>query len=133
MTKPEIIEKLTELNIEHDESSSKAELEALLPKEGSDDAEDVGDGITVGNPMKLRPVELPLVVTLPSGSSKAQIAFAKVLNAYAYQNPEKWETKKDVLIERLKSLKNAPDPVESNIKVGGQGGKNRLEDSGDDE
>jgi len=74
-------------------------------------------GITVGDPTLLRPSELPLVVTLPANASLAQIEYAKGLNAYAYQNPAKWEQKKDKLIEKLKSLKNAPDPVESNLKV----------------
>jgi hypothetical protein len=82
------------------------------------EAEVIDDsGITVGDPALLRPTEVPLVVTLPANASLAQIAYAKGLNAYAYQNPIKWEQKKDKLIERLKSLKNAPDPVESNLKV----------------
>lgn len=83
----------------------------------SQDSEDVGDGISVGDPEKLRPVELPLVVKLPEGASKAQIAFAKTLNGYAYQNPRKWALKKDALIKRLKELKYAPDPVESPLKI----------------
>lgn len=33
MTKDDIIAKLTELNIEHDPSAKKTDLEALLPKE----------------------------------------------------------------------------------------------------
>ncbi len=74
-------------------------------------------GIIVGDPALLRPSELPLVVKLPADASQAQIAYAKGLNAYAYQNPTKWEQKKEKLIEKLKSLKNAPDPVESNLKV----------------
>lgn len=85
------------------------------------------DGIEVNDPMDLRPVELPLVIKLPEGASKAQIAFAKTLNAYAYQNPTKWAQKKDDRIEngtvvkglitQLKELKSAPDPIESNIKI----------------
>jgi len=69
------------------------------------------DEIEVGDPQVLRPTELPLVVKLPDSASKAQIAYAKVLNAYAYQNSEKWKIKKDVLIARLKALKDAPDPI----------------------
>lgn len=61
--------------------------------------------------------ELPLVVELPEGASKAQVEFAKTINAYAYKNPKKWAEKKDILIKELKALKNAPDPVESNLKI----------------
>ncbi len=87
------------------------------------------DEIIVKDPLVLRPVELPLVITLPSNASKAQIAFAKVLNAYAYKNPTKWAYKKDDkmvngtkvkgLITQLKELKDAPDPIEAqNLKFG---------------
>lgn len=69
--------------------------------------------IIINDPRLLRPTELPLVVVLPEGSSKAQIAYAKILNSYAYQNPTKWEMKKETLIAKLKSLKNAPDPREN--------------------
>lgn len=79
--------------------------------------EDTQD-IKVNDPQILRPKELPLVVELPEGSSKAQIVYSKTINAYAYQNPEKWEQKKDALIAKLKSLKNAPDPKEeSALKI----------------
>ena len=64
-------------------------------------------GIEVGDPRKLRPVELPLVVKLPKDASEAQIEYAKILNAYAYTNPDKWDKKKGKLIERLESLKGA--------------------------
>lgn len=84
-------------------------------------------GIIVNDPMDLRPTELPLVIKLPADASKAQVEYAKKLNSYAYQNPVKWATKKDDhvvngntvkgLITRLKELKNAPDPVESNLKI----------------
>lgn len=77
--------------------------------------------IIVSDPEVLRPVELPFVVKLPDGASKAQIEFAKVLNAYAYKNPTKWKIKKEDkvlpngkvikgLISQLRDLKNAPDP-----------------------
>jgi hypothetical protein len=69
--------------------------------------------IQVGDPQSLRPVDLPLVVILPDDASKAQIAYAKVLNVYAYKNPTKWAIKKDVLIQTLRSLKDAPDPIEN--------------------
>jgi hypothetical protein len=74
--------------------------------------------IKIADPAILRPKELPLVVTLPAGASLAQIEYSKILNAYAYTNPEKWELKKEALIEKLKSLKNAPDPVyDSKVKI----------------
>ena len=83
--------------------------------------EQSSDKIIVRDPQVLRPTELPLVIELPEGASKAQIEFAKVLNGYAYKNPEKWASKKDNrvdsngqvikgLITKLKELKNAPDP-----------------------
>lgn len=85
------------------------------------------DEIEVNDPLELRPVDLPLVIKLPESASLAQQAFAKTLNAYAYQNPKKWAEKKDDKIEggtivkglitQLKELKNAPDPVESNTKI----------------
>lgn len=82
---------------------------------------DSKDDIVVEDPTVLRPKELPLVVKLPKSASKAQEAYAKILNSYAYQNPTKWEQKKDdrmvggVLVKgfltKLKELKNAPDPA----------------------
>lgn len=90
------------------------EVKQKLPKE---------QDIIVNDIEELRPVELPLVVQLPPDASKAQIEFAKVLNAYAYKNRVKWNQKKDDkilpngkvikgLISQLRDLKNAPDPVE---------------------
>jgi hypothetical protein len=77
--------------------------------------------IVVGDPQLLRPSELPLVVKLPEGASEAQIEYAKKLNAYAYQNPKKWEQKKDALIEKLKSLKTAPPPQVGNLRINNSG------------
>lgn len=84
--------------------------------------------IVVGNPEDFRPRELPFIIKLPSDASKAQIEFAKVLNAYAYKNPKKWAEKKDDrvvngktikgLITQLKEKKFAPDPVEDpNVRL----------------
>lgn len=89
---------------------------------------DDSQGIEVNEPMDLRPTELPLVIKLPPDASKAQIAYAKTLNGYAYKNPTKWAEKKDDkigpngvvikgLISRLKDLKNAPDPVEGSLRI----------------
>jgi hypothetical protein len=108
MTKPEIIEKLTELEIEFDPKAGKAELEALLPEGGSEGGSEGNtgsdSGIEVGDPMDLRPKNLPLVVKLGANASSAQKEYAKVLNGYAYQNPKKWKAKKEELIKRLESL-----------------------------
>lgn len=67
----------------------------------------------------IRPIELPLVVELPEDASEAQVEFAKTINAYAYQNRHKWDTKKDALIKKLVSLKDAPKPQESPLKING--------------
>lgn len=80
--------------------------------------ETVVDGIVVKDPLVFRPIELPLVVIVPDDASLAQKEFAKVLNAYAYKNPKKWEIKKKILIEKLASLKNAPDPVSERLTYG---------------
>lgn len=77
--------------------------------------------IEVNDPQSLRPVDLPLVVKLPKNASAAQIAYAKTLNSYAYQNPDKWAIKKDLLIAKLRELKNAPDPVPSRLKINNSG------------
>lgn len=87
---------------------------------------EISQDIVINDPIDLR-TDLPLVVQLPPDASKAQIAYARMLNAYAYQNPKKWAMKKDDVIEngvvkvkgfitKLKELKNAPDPIE-NTKV----------------
>ncbi len=89
---------------------AKKDLEKLV--------EETSDEIIVRDPLILRPVDLPLVIELPASASKAQVEFAKVLNAYAYKNPEKWAIKKDKLLAELKAKKNAPDPVEDNLKFG---------------
>jgi hypothetical protein len=85
-----------------------------------DDAQaGVDDEIIVKDPQDIRPVSLPLVVTLPESASKAQVAYTKILNAYAYKNPVKWLTKKEALIAHLKDLKTAPDPIENpNLQIG---------------
>src|SRR5581483_5075741 len=119
MTKDEIIAELTKAGVEFDPSANKATLAGLLdahtvqntPTVPADPIPDQGE-IIVKDPVNLVR-DLPLVVTLPDDASKAQIAFAKLLNAYAYQNPEKWAVRKDGLIAELKALKNAPDPVEN--------------------
>src|SRR3972149_7987809 len=86
-------------------------------------------GIEVGDPQILRPKELPLVVKPEKGdwANEAQAEFAKVLNAYAYKNPEKWKTKKSILIAQLVEIgKDANAIVEYGGNKGGVSFKNKL-------
>ena len=79
-------------------------------------------GIEVVTPTIGRVQELPLIVKLPADASKAQIAYAKIMNVYAYQNPTKFAGKKEAMVQTLLSLKNAPDPVEnSKVKINNVG------------
>lgn len=94
-TKDEIITQLTEKGIEHDPSSTKAELEALLPKEGGS-SETIGD-IEITDPQTILPKELPLVIKPAKGGewkNPEQARYAATLNGYAYRNPEKFAAKK---------------------------------------
>lgn len=73
-------------------------------------------GIIVNQVINRR--ELPLVVVLPEGANKAQVERAKILNAYAYSYPNKWEERKEELLKQLEDLKDAPDPIENpNVKL----------------
>lgn len=126
MTKDEVIKTLTDAGIAHDPTLKKADLEALLPAGAGDEpeAETFGD-IEVSDPMILRPVDLPLVVKPAAGgewANEAQAEYAKMLNAYAYKNPEKWNknrldlsnkeiprsAKKYTLIANLQELASNP-------------------------
>lgn len=71
------------------------------------------NGIIVGDPQELRPVELPLVVKPESGSweNEAQEEYARTLNGYAYKNPAKWEQKKDTLIAQLAEIGKDPSKI----------------------
>lgn len=98
-TKEEISAELTEKGIEHDPTDTKSNLIALLPSTEQDEAntETIGD-IEVGDPRKLRPVTLPLVVKPANGGewkNPQQAEYARALNAYAYKNPTKWAAKKN--------------------------------------
>lgn len=75
------------------------------------------DRIEVGDPVSVRPKDLPLVVRVPDSASSAQKEYAKVLNAYAYHNPEKWAVKKEVLIKRLESLAGKEVVVSENQRL----------------
>lgn len=89
------------------------------------------DEFDVKDPEVFRPIELPLVITPKKGQdwkNPEQAAYAKTLNAYAYKNPTKWATRKEVELKRLAEIGNNPskyqvyagEPVGgSNLKVGG--------------
>ncbi len=85
--------------------------------------------IEVEDPELLMPKELPLVIKPKGGKWKndEQVAYAKVLNAYAYKNPKKWKankinpktldeipntSKKDICIEQLAKLEKHPELFE---------------------
>lgn len=109
---------MSKLTAEQKEVAKAAKSAAKAENLGAED----NDGIVVKDPQDIRPVALPLVITLPADASNAQVVFAKILNAYAYQNPTKWAVKKNKLIAQLKELKNAPDPIsdlDKSLKVGG--------------
>ena len=67
----------------------------------------------VGNPIDLRPKELPLIVKPKGGKwdNEAQEKYASILNAYAYVNPEKWEIKKASLLKRLSEIGKNPSAI----------------------
>lgn len=121
--KEDIKAKLDAAGIDYDPTQTIAQLQALLAAPVSGTAASKAsadeDGFIVKDPLELRPVMLPLVITIPESTSLAQKAYAKILNSYAYQNPEKWKKKKKALIQKLRDLKDAPDPVESNLRIGG--------------
>ena len=99
----EKLEKKVEVNAESPVEAKKSRVEKKQEiVERS--VETTASGIEIGEPLDLRPKNLPLVVKLPEGASTAQKEYAKVLNGYAYQNPKKWAKKKNQLIKRLESL-----------------------------
>lgn len=71
------------------------------------------DNIIAEDPLILRPKELPLVIKPANGAwaNEAQEIFARVLNGYAYKNPEKWATKKTLLLKQLADLKENPTKI----------------------
>lgn len=78
-------------------------------------------GIDVGDPLALRPVDLPLVVKPSNGGewkNEAQARFAATLNAYAYKNPAKWASKKEVLIAQL--IEIGENPAKAHVLSGGE-------------
>jgi regulatory protein YycI of two-component signal transduction system YycFG len=98
---------------EKEAAEAKAKAKAKAEKEAADKAAaEVTDDqdITVEDPSVILPKELPLIVKpgKDGWANEAQEAFARVLNGYAYKNPEKWESKKDILIAQLKDLKANP-------------------------
>lgn len=120
-TKPEVEEE--EETVEDDESE---EEEPVAKKEGKK-----YKGLRVGDPLELRPKELPLVIKPEKGdawANEAQAEFARTLNAYAYRNPEKWENKKDVLLEQLIELAKKPQLLSKFKGTQGDQGKISYKD-----
>jgi hypothetical protein len=132
-TKTEIQDELKALGVDFDPTANKETLEALLethknpagaasatPKAGALPAAAAdNDEVEVGDPMSLRPVDLPLVVK-PKGKVDAadplggwkneeQAKFAATLNAHAYQFPRSWAAKKDKLVSQLVEIGNNPE------------------------
>ncbi len=74
---------------------------------------EVEETVEFGKPLDLRPKELPLIVKPKGGKWKneAQERYAQIINAYAYTNPDKFETKKEVLGKRLIEIGNDPSAL----------------------
>jgi len=108
-TKKEIIEVLESKGIEFDESATKAELEALLPTEDSEEEqEEIQDDELNSEEEEVEeaPVEKSKVALRPDGNpayTKAQ--FKELIEAYKVQNPVKYEMKKDALLKQLNAIK----------------------------
>lgn len=79
------------------------------------------DDFTVADPQVLRPKELPLVINPGKGgwANPEQEEYAQTLNGYAYTNPEKWEQKKDVLLQNLRDLEKTPNNINRYRGMGG--------------
>lgn len=126
---------LKTLGVEFDPKATKEALEALLESHKNPagagvaaqpaaapapkPAEEHSDEIIVGDPLSLKPVDLPLVVK-PAGKipenhpfggwkNAEQSKFAQTLNAHAYQFPDSWQTKKDKLVGQLSEIGKNPD------------------------
>lgn len=110
--KDDVKAELKKLGIAFDENATVAVLKALLPKgdEVADEEDTDENGFVVKDPQVLLPKDLPLVITMPEGQgwkNPEQEAYAKVLNAAAYANPN-WEKVKDVEIARLAEIGKDP-------------------------
>ena len=99
----------------------KVKLEEIS-EEKKDVGEEVSDGLNlkVEESLKLKPKELPLVIT-GDWKNDTQAEYARVLNGYAYKNPEKWAKKKEQLIANLKLLGEKPEEI---VKFQGVKNKN---------
>lgn len=64
----------------------------------------------IQDPEILRPKELPFIIKPKDGiwKNQEQAKFAAILNAYAYKNPAKWHTKKDILLAQLSEIGTNP-------------------------
>lgn len=90
-----------------------------IKNEGQDQTSDVAEradnvsrtGITV-NDVTPAIRQTPNVFILPPDASKAQVRLARIFNGFAVQFPDKFEVRKQELIDLLDAAKDAPDPVE---------------------
>lgn len=104
------------------EAAKAVEDSAVLAGDPEGDVQKTKSGIEVGDPMDLRPKKLPLVVKVPENASSAQKEYAKVLNAYAYTNPDKWAKKKAILVKRLEMLADKEvSETNKTISINGSG------------
>ena len=70
-------------------------------------------GMKIGKPKEIVPDSLPLILPTPKDGWKNdnQAEYARYINGYAYKNPTKWETKKEVLIARLIEIGKNPEAL----------------------
>lgn len=92
-------------------SANAAKTGETIIEQGKLETLELEGGIIVRDINVIRPKTLPLIVELPEDASEAQKEFAKVLNGFAYQFPDKWEKRKGDLFKELVAKKNAPDPI----------------------
>lgn len=67
----------------------------------------------VTDPEVVRPRELPFLIKPANGKfeNESQERYARVLNAYAYANPDKFASKKNALLRRLSEVGKNPGKV----------------------
>lgn len=99
-----------------------------VEKEEVKETNETGYEFNVAEPHIVKPQDLPLVVTPPKGkewANEAQAEFARTVNAYAYKNPTKWETKKDGMLKQLNEL--ASNPALISVLRGAEDENTRLQ------
>lgn len=112
---------------EDDSEEDDEEDDAPVAKKGK---KEKFKGFEVGDPMELRPKELPLVITpnKEGWANDAQAEFAAILNGYAYRNPVKWAAKKAALLAQLEALAENPGKLSQFKGTAADGGKLSFKD-----